>query len=302
MRRFIVKVLLFALSAVLVAGTLELLVRQIPNSYRQKYEWMSRHGVDVQTLVLGNSHGLFGIRPDLLGMPAYNLCNVSQTFEYDDYLLRHFCPSCRQLKTVILIVDHSNFFDPLLEDGEAYRCTYYRLYMHYPKHSLLSRYGLEVSDFHAVKEKVLNWYEGKSAPCDSLGWNGSYRKEDRNLADLTKEAARKTVLRHHEHGLKYVGANTSALLRIAAFCRQHRLRLILLETPVLPAYSEAVRSEDQAPLQQVLQQTLQLCQDSYGAVVVDFSTDSRFNEADFFDADHLNSIGAEKLSRLLSTH
>lgn len=297
MRRFIIKVILFVLPAVLVLSGMELLMRHIPNSYRQKYEWMSEHGGDVQTLILGNSHGVFGIKPDMLGTSAYNLCNVSQTFEYDDFLLRHFYPLCKQLKTVILVVDHSNFFDPPLEDGEPYRCIYYRLYMHYPKHALFSRYGFELADVTAARKKVQNWYKNKHIPYDHLGWNTSYRKECRRASDLTDDNARKTVLRHHQHGLKYVEDNKASLFSIAAFCQQNHLRLILLQTPVLSAYNRAI----EFVYDDALQKSLLACKEQYGAVIADYSADQRFSYDDLFDADHLNHEGAEKLSAILRT-
>lgn len=296
MRRFIVRCILFLLPVVFILGCMEFLIRQVPNTYRQKYQWMSQHGQDVHTLILGNSHGLFGIKPDLLRVPAYNLCNVSQVFEYDDWLLRHFAPSCKNLRTVVLIVDNSNLFDPPLEESESFRCTYYRLYMDYPKHSLFSKYGFELSQMAATMEKVKCWLNGESDMCDSLGWNRNYRVDARDSLNLTDEVARMAAKRHNAPGMKYAKSNREALFRVAEFCQDNHLRLILMQTPVKVAYSQAV----QAPYKSFLQQTLQDCRNKYGAEIADYSADVRFTDEDFYDADHLSNVGAEKFTRIIA--
>ena len=121
MKRFILKSILFLIPIAGILLTMEVYMRSLPNSYSQKNEWMKSHASEVEVLVLGNSHGLFGIRPDLLGKKAYNLCQVSQTFEYDEYLLRHFEPQLKSLTDVLLIADNSNLFDLPLEKSEWFR-------------------------------------------------------------------------------------------------------------------------------------------------------------------------------------
>ena len=141
---------------------------------------MQHHAQEVEILILGNSHGLYGLRPDVFKRKAYNLCNVSQIFEYDEYLLKRYLPKCKSLTDVVLVVDNSNLFDMPLENTEEFRCIYYRLYMDYPKHSRWSKYGFELSNIQALKEKI----QHRNDTCSDLGWNGNYTLERKSLANV----------------------------------------------------------------------------------------------------------------------
>lgn len=297
MRKFILHTLLYLLPVILLVGSAEITLRTIPNNYRQKYQWMSSHSGDLEVLMLGNSHGLFGLRPDQFTQPTYNLCNVSQIFEYDEYLLNRFLPQCSHLHTVILVCDHSNLFDPPLEESEAYRCTYYRLYMDYPKHSLLSNYGFEVSHIKASGEKLTQWIQGRNESCDSLGFlpqEGLQRFPEED-ADWGTVSARQ----HCEQDTLYAYANREKLFQIAAHLQQEGIRLILVQTPVTEAYTRAIQA-NWSWNDRFLRQTLETCHNRYGAIIEDFSTAPRFQAQDFSDADHLSAQGAQKFSHYLS--
>jgi hypothetical protein len=232
MKRFVVKSVCFLFPLLLLFAGIEWHMRSIPNSYRQKDNWMQHHAEEVEVLVLGNSHGLFGIRPDMFSKRAYNLCNVSQTFEYDEYLLRRFLPKCTRLRDVILIVDNSNLFDGPLELSEPFRCTYYRLYMDYPKHSLLSKYGFELASISALKKKLT----ARDAALDSLGWNTSYSKEQREASSVTEHSAMLAVQHHTCKDWTYATDNFRHLQKIASMCQANGIRLILLQAPVIASY------------------------------------------------------------------
>ncbi len=287
MRRFVVRFICFLLPLLTILVILEGYARSMPNSYRQKDSWMQEHAHEVEVLLLGNSHGLFGLRPQMFPKKTYNLCQVSQIFEYDEYLLQHYAPLYKKLSDVILIVDNSNLFDAPLEQTESYRCIYYRLYMDYPKHSCYSKYGFELSNVTALYEKM------KANPsCDSLGWNGSYLKCQRANDYLSEEKVSEAALRHQCKNWQYAADNRSALQRIAEWCKRHHVRLILLQAPVSRAYYDKI---DQRQLDYI-KNTCHIPE----VLDLDCTTDKRFSEEDFFDPDHLTTEGAEKWSKIIS--
>lgn len=288
MRKFLIKCLLFLLPVVGILTVMELYMRHLPNSYRQKHEWMERHADEVEVLMLGNSHGLFGLRPEYFKPKAYNLCQVSQTLEYDEFLLMHYAPSFRRLRDVLLVVDYSGFFDLPLEQTERFRCTYYRLYMDHPKHSLWSRYGFELTDMSAVKEKLSN----DRMLCDSTGWNPAYTVIRRSPDYLSDDCVKSAVEHHRCKDWNVAAENRRTLQRIAHWCRSRNLRLILLQAPVSRAYYRSLDRRQLTYLQEGLETT--------GAVVADYSTDLHFDDADFFDPDHLTDEGAAKWSKMIS--
>lgn len=278
---------LFVTPMIIVLLALEFYVRSLPSSYRQKEQWMEEHASEVEVLLLGNSHGLFGLRPEVFPKKTYNLCNVSQIFEYDEFLLRRFLPKCSRLTDVFLIVDNSNLFDPPLEVSEDFRCTYYHLYMHYPKHSIISKYGFELSHIEAFKEKLM--HGGDS--CDSLGWNASYSKSTRDISNLSPSAVQVAIDHHSCKDWNYAEANRQALVRIRDLCRQFHVRLILLQAPVTHSYYYGVSQRQRDYLNN--------CCDIDGVVRADYSLDENFNEDDFYDPDHLVDTGALKWGKLI---
>lgn len=291
MRRFIVRSLVFLLPVILFLAGLEEYMRSLPNSYRDKDEWMQGNASSVEILVLGNSHGLFGIKPDCLSKKAYNLCNVSQIFEYDEYLLRRYIGKMLSLTDVILIADNSNFFDlPFEQTDEWFRCIYYRLYMDYPKHSLYSKYGLEISNIPALKKKM---QFGHRDACDEYGWNTAYTLANRDTSALSLDACREAAFGHRCRDWAVAEDNRRTLGRIVDLCRTHDVRLILVQAPVMKAYYENIDHRQLLFLKKS-------CIGGNGVVVADYSQDARFGYDDFFDADHLSDVGARKWSRILN--
>ena len=65
MRKFCLRTVCFLIPVALLLMGLEVYVRSLPNSYKQKYQWMEQHADEVEVLLLGNSHGLFGLRPEV---------------------------------------------------------------------------------------------------------------------------------------------------------------------------------------------------------------------------------------------
>ena len=136
MKRFIKYSILFAAIIAVLLGCCELMVRNSPNTYTLKKNWMISHSGGVKTLITGNSHSYYGIKPDAMGDSVFNIANVSQGHECDYFLLTRFEPQLSNLKNLIVIVDESNIFDPPFEDAkEWFRAIYYKIYYGYDKHS-----------------------------------------------------------------------------------------------------------------------------------------------------------------------
>lgn len=288
MRRFLVQCVCFLLPFLGLVSVAEAYMRHLPNSYRQKEEWMQAHASDIEVLILGNSHGLFGLRPDCFpSRKVYNLCQVSQIFEYDDYLIRRYASKLTKLKCVILVADNSNLFDLPLEQTEWFRCIYYRLYMDYPKHSLWSKYGFELSNVQAAWKKFL---EGTSY-CDSLGWNYSYIQKNRPSDNFSEDVIKRQIQRHHCQDWAVANQNMKKLKEIENWCFEHQIKLLLVQAPVSRGYFKRIEKNQ---LQYIKDLAL-----LPHVQVWDYSNDNRFNDDDFFDPDHLIDEGARKWSEIV---
>ena len=293
MRKFLLHIVLFFIPVVIILVGAEVFVRSIPNSYMLKEQWIQRNGNTVKTLLLGNSHGYFALMPSAMGDSVFNLCNVSQRLEYDYFLLRHYAESCQNLKRVVLVADNSNLFDVPMEEDEPARVTYYQLYMGYRGHSMLSCYGFELANMTYAFQKVKSYFlEGDKFWCDSLGWGNGYLASMRNPDDFVYE----NIRQHHFANWESTRRNRDYMDSIAAWCQQHRIELLLLQTPVCGDYTRKA-----APWQlRLVNAMVDSCCAQYGAQKRDYSCDPRFRDTDFFDSDHLSDQGARKFSAILA--
>ena len=178
MKSFLLKLGCFALAVLAVLTAMEVYVESMPNIARDKHQWMLQHSNKVKTLVLGNSHNLYGIRPDLLGEGAFSLAQQSQTYRYDCYLLQHY--PMKELKTVILNVDYSLLWEDFESvPKEEFQAMRYRIYMDCDLHPRLSWYGFEVMYMPLVTEKLRSLFTPGRNRWDALGWATEYTKEAR---------------------------------------------------------------------------------------------------------------------------
>ena len=295
MRSFFLRLFFFLLPLGLIAVAAETYVRQMPNSYRLKDEWMRCNADYVETIILGNSHAYYGIRPQDLTGRVFNLANVSQIASYDLALLQHYTPMSR-LREVILVADNSSLFDPPLEQSEPNRCAYYTIYMGIGPHSRWGRYGLEILQFDGFLEKMKAYKKGTYAMCDSMGWGCNYKSDLSTFNEENAAAAQRAVQRHTCQDWHWVEENAKQVEQIASLCQQKGLRLLVVQTPVCAFYNEGVPAQQHVEVRQLMQKLKK----SYGATILDYSADPRFGGKDFFDADHLSDVGAIKFTKILN--
>lgn len=292
MKAFVRLSLLFFLLVAATVGAGEWYVRSLPNPARNKHEWMQKNSRTVRTLILGSSHTFYGIDAASLGPHAYSLAMVSQTYRYDDYLLRHYPTD--SLRAVILPFSYFSLYEDYeIMDTDAQYASRYRIYMDCPYHSRLSRYAFEFMDKNAFLERLKSLWKPARLTWDSLGTGTNYRPELRatpwDNGQIRAEVNTATDWRAER-------ANLHFLHSIASWCQSRDVRLLLVSTPLSPQFrrhaSPAQLAENHRALAGLLRRypTVEYC---------DYSADPRFSDHDFFDADHLSTTGAARLTALL---
>lgn len=298
MRRFIVKTLILLFPVLVIVVFCEVSHRIPDNDYKYKYRWLSLHAPEVQILSLGSSHGYFGIDPTRFDYPTFNAAHVSQDIHYDEFIFDSFFDRMDSLKCLILPI---SYFTPWsrLEDGqESWRVKNYYIYYHYPSVCFQPKYNLEI--YSGLRPRTaLYEFLGRSnhLSVTELGQGTSYKKENRS--DDWKDSGIIAAKRHTHAKLdvdKYQ-ANLSRVRRMIEKCRGRQIPVLLLTTPAFITYRENLNETQ-------LSQTRSFCQslqsDYDNAYYLDMLDDSRFEEDDFYDADHLNEFGAAKLSCILN--
>ena len=80
------------------------------------------------------------------------------------------------------------------------------------------------------------------------------------------------------------------------FCNQRNIKLILVSTPVYHTYRENIDKEQFNTTHEIINSFIDNHSNCY---YFDWFDDVDFSADDFYDADHLNESGAEKLTKKL---
>lgn len=296
MKNFLRNIFIFSSIIIAILAILEVVARSLPTSYSYKNDWMMKNGDKVKNLVLGSSHTYYGVRPEVLGDSTFNLANISQTPEYDLALLEHYLPLMPNIKRVIMPVSYFTFRDPKIEKGDEWMLAVrYKIHMDLPLHSDFSIYNLEITDFDAYKGKLKCLiFKAPSNKCDSLGFGLGFTLAARD--DRWKEIS---VARAEKHTLSTPGRFGQVREvhdRLLHLAKKHDIDVVLITTPSWPAYTSALDSVQLAEMYEGIEDLLK----NEGVVYYDFLKDERFGDSDFYDPDHLNDIGAAKLTQILA--
>lgn len=290
MKFFLRKLGCFALALLAILIAMEVYVESMPNIARDKHQWMLQHSNEVKTLVLGHSHNLYGIRPDLLGDGAFSLAQQSQTYRYDAYLLNNY--PMKKLKTIILNFDYFLLWEDYESTPkEEFQAMRYRIYMDCDIHPRLSWYGFEVMYMPLVTEKLRSLFIPSRNRWDELGWATEYTREARPQ-EWDDGKSRAQINTYHD--IDIVKINEGILHNMLDYCQEHHINVIMLNTPVSATFRKYEDPRQRAINAQVLKRLLH---DFPTVKYLDWEADKRFTPDDFYDADHLNHEGAKKLTQ-----
>lgn len=298
MKKFL-KHLLFFLLPFTTVFPLEYMIRQVPNPYKYKYEWMQMNAENIEILIFGSSHTFYGLRPNYFSRKAFNLANVSQENEQDFFLLKYWADRYKHLKTVIIPISSYTWFSKGLEHGsESFRCRYYKIYMDCNMYPNLSVYNFELSDFNIAKKKISQIFYPKENPgYDQYGWGNEFKlsqKDKKTWEDGTE--AKAAIQRHSVKSWDQIEVNYERMKEIAIFCKKHNIQLILVTTPCWHKYYEKLNKKQ---LDKMYELTYQF-QKEFDIPYFDYLRDQRFCANDFYDSNHLSDIGAIKFTKILN--
>ena len=298
MKRFIIRTVLLILIPTITCVVLcEHFLRKIPNDYSFKSEWLAKESSSVEVLSLGSSHGFYGINPVFFSEKAFNAAHVSQTIRYDHFIFTKFVDEMDSLKILVLPLSYGSFFDVLENSIEDWRVKYYSIYYGCNFHRFEPKYNLEIyygMQFINVYNSMLGKVNHRT--CNELGWGTTYKFEERSE---DWEETGETAAKRHTSDLMdtSVFEESKELVEdIILKCKQKNVQVILLTIPTYETYRENLN-----PKQLVLTTESCVCwEKQYDNVhYLNLIADDRFGPDDFFDADHLNEFGAEKLTLIL---
>lgn len=299
---FLKNCLLFSFFPMLLVVLFEIVVRQLPNPYADKYVWMKNHAHEVETIILGNSHAMYGIKPNLMDGKTYNLAFESQVPAYDYFLLNYFAQDYKKLKTVILPISFFTLFQRFEDMPSWWKSRYYHLYMDCDFHPYSFFYNFEIGHYPSALEKVGAFVEKLIEKkdlrlVDDTGWSFMYSFSERDTSMISNmENVQAIIMRHVSEDWTYVDEIVSSVNDIVKFCRARKIDLILITTPTWKSYYENLPPKQYERMHQLIDS---ICTKN-NLPYLDYLKDDRFGYDDFYDCDHLNNIGAEKFTKILN--
>jgi hypothetical protein len=301
MLRFALKVLLFIAPLALPTAYAELRLRHVTTSYMQKRDALARPRPGDTVIVTGSSHEYMGIKPSSLGMPGYNLANVSQSLLLDEKMVEMYLDRFPDVRFALVGLSYFSFESTLSTSPEAWRLYHYERFFGIDgeldplpridtrRLSLVALYGPS-----RTIQLAKQGFPPRLDEVDAFGW----LPLNLQLTERSMELGRVRVQQHHAiMEPKNAVATRAALDRMLALLQSKGITSILVSSPVTPEYLANCQPERLALAEHAANEMSR----KYGLRFANYMADPRFAGEDFADFDHLSPAGAEKFSRLLAT-
>lgn len=284
---------------------LEIVLRQIPNDYSYKKNYLDTHADEIETLILGSSHSYYGIDPVYFSDNTFNAAHVSQSLTYDYEILKRYDEKLVSLKTVVIPISYFTLWSKLSNGTESWRIKNYIIYYGITNEEDSLKFHFEISSNSLITNivRLKSYLQGiNNITCSKQGWGTSYSsKNAQNLEKTGKTAS----IRHTRNSIysfenkKLFADNGLFLDSIINICHKHNAKVLLFTPPAYKTYREHLNEKQ---LNAMIKTANKVANSYSNCTYTNLMTDSTFISADYYDADHLSEIGAKKLSILIDRY
>lgn len=267
----------------------EVTVRQIPNNFSFKYQYVKEKGDGIRVLALGHSQLYNGFIPSLVDS-SFNLSYGSQRYIDDYYLMEELIDYMPNLRYVIVPIGYMNVQIKDTDLPFPRNAVYYHEYMHinYGGQLPISQY-LECFNPGLAVSKIWNYYvlNDPIRNCDSLGAS-IFKKRDvlsyrrLNLYTRTKSDKQGYEMEYEEY-----------LSNLCILLKNKNIKMILVSPPV---YWDGFPDINEDQLQFSRKYIHEFCEQNK-VRYIDMEFDSTYNKLDFSNENHLCQSGAIKFTK-----
>ena len=283
---------------ILLLTAIEYKLFLVPNSYNWKCQHLLDQSEKIECLILGSSHSYFGIKPDELSLPTYNLANTSQSLGIDTALLKHFINRLPRLQFVIIPISYLSMEYSILDSPESWRDCYtlrflgaceanwWQVLSNLKYLSLYSLYGST-----KAKELLMQPLPVSVQDIDNNGWfRGIYG------GPITPQTADARIkITEQLMNPNHLATNQAHLEEILSLCAHHNIRVIFITLPAHKYYRDQMNKQRWSKAQSIVNNL----SSKYKTIYLDYLKEPHFSTNDFRDNDHLNKQGATLLSHML---
>ncbi|WP_396217342.1 hypothetical protein [Flavobacterium sp.] len=294
MKKFWLHILKIIVPIFIFFLVLEIAIRKIPNDYQLKKSYLDKNASKINTLILGSSHTFYGINPKYFSKHTFNAAYVSQTLDLDEELLQIYKEKFSNLETVIIPISYASLFETLETDVEKWRLKNYILYYGFEnKYRFTDNFETLNHDILLNIKKTVKFYvfDKSFITSSNLGWGTNFNSKERK-----KFEGQYTAKKHTVNNFKLFDGNLKNIQKIIEFCQKKNIKILFITTPTHLSY---YKNLNQIQLSKTIKTINELVQKNQNCSYLNLLKSDKFITADFYDADHLNDIGAKKLSLLL---
>jgi hypothetical protein len=295
-----IKWMLFLLPIILLYGGVEFFYREVPNNYTQKANSIKKHSNETEVLLFGDSHCFYGLNPSYFSKKTFNLSNVSQTLYFDHLLFEKYVDQLPKLKQVVFCIEYTNLSQEDNTQDDVWRKYYYQQYMNLEVPSIsifdIKQYSLALTQNldRTVKLLIRYFKTGSIIDCDTNGWGTNYKKKDR----IRPEEVAKHRAIVQEDGSVNFDVNSNRMQKMITECEQRNIQVIIVSMPQTKLFESYLNPKK---LKKIIATCTGFQRNNKNTVhYINLFHDNRFIDEDFFDADHLNDIGATKCSKIVN--
>lgn len=309
MKKFFKNLLIFSFILIVPIGTIDIWLRNMNTLHKEKLNGLHKNSINIEVLILGNSHANYGVNPKMFSLEAYNLANVGQSIYFDRRLTVSNIKSLSKLKYVFISVDyHTLYFSSQGEVLDLW--SYYASGIRYKKNNYLKEdispflfgytpkvsFSLFKKAIDRKKKKVIDFdVENGVKITDSIvkgfiPFTGNstsfnekhYESRAESFYNSYRTSDKKEVLIDLEHFIQEL--------------KKKGVTPILFATPTFGDYNVFLNKHV------ILQNTkyINYLTAKYNLEYWDYSNSERFKKEDFYNCDHLNIKGANVFSKILN--
>ena len=296
MKNFIKFLLLFFVPILIGMILFELGLRDIPNDYSYKKNYLNTNSNKIEVLFLGSSHIYYGINPEFISRKSFNGAHISQSLNFDLVILEKYKDRWKKLKYIIIPIDYFSMYSTLESGIENWRVKNYSIYYN------ISKYGNYWSSFEIFNGKLQNnisraksffFNEKSDITCNEFGFGTTYNsKYSKDLIETGKTASKRHTIELENNQITF-SKNIQTINSIIEFANSRNIKIIFV---TCPAYSSYRVNLNPIQLYNSVNIIKKLSEQNTNTVYYNFLTDKAFISDDYYDADHLNEIGAKKLT------
>lgn len=297
MKKFLSNIFIFSILAIAVIAGIEYLLYMLPSELKYKREYLENHGNNIKTLVMGHSHTAMAIKPGLLGDSSFNVASQGRSIYYDKEILKRHLDDMPNLKYIIFPIGYNFFYknsvpsdnnEPFLDD---YATKLHKYWGIPPENTASYKYISEIRwhNFNIVDRFIYP----QSLGCEPDGFECyplSIRPSHWRDWDINIECNYDDPKLQQNFMI-----NLGYLKEMIDLCQSRGIKFILISTPHHELFLRKVTKRGLDSMQSIIDYV----QSSYDIPYLNYMSDKRFTDDDFFNPSHLSDQGATKFTPIL---